>query len=341
MPHKRARRPANSMREAMYYEQAAGGAVNCALCPHRCRIAAGRVGICKVRKNIEGKLYSINYGRISSWALDPIEKKPLYHFFPGSMIFSVGSIGCNFRCKFCQNWQIAQLTDIPTQELSPEELIRAAERQAGNIGIAYTYNEPTIWYEYVLVCAKLARQKGLKNVLVTNGFIEKEPLEELLPYIDAMNIDVKAFSEDFYQDLTFGRLSPVKRTVEIAQARCHVEVTTLIIPGMNDEDEEIEELARWLASLRKDIPLHLSRYFPNYKLDLPPTPVDRIKTARDIAKKYLDYVYTGNIIDDVGSNTYCPSCGKLVIKRSGYITHSKVKDNKCPHCKAYISITED
>ena len=329
------------MREAMYYEQAAGGAVNCALCPHRCRIAAGRVGTCKVRKNVDGKLYSISYGRISSWAVDPIEKKPLYHFYPGRMIFSVGSIGCNFRCKFCQNWQIAQLTDIPTQEVSAEELVWVAKRQAGNIGIAYTYNEPTIWYEYVLECVKLARQQGLKNVLVTNGFIEKEPLEELLPYIDAMNIDVKAFHEDFYKDLTFGRLSPVKQTVEIAQDKCHVEVTTLIIPGMNDENEEIEELARWLSSLRRDIPLHLSRYFPNYKLDLPPTPVDRIKTARDIAKKYLDYVYTGNIIDDVGSNTYCPSCGKLVIRRSGYITHSNVKDNKCPRCKAYISITED
>jgi len=328
------------MREAMYYEKSAGGYVNCCLCPHHCRIAPGRVGTCKVRKNIDGKLYSVNYGRVSSWAMDPIEKKPLYHFYPGSMIFSVGSTGCNFRCKFCQNWQIAQLTDIPTLQISPGELIETAKRKEENIGIAYTYNEPTIWYEYILECAKLARYAGLKNVLVTNGFIEKEPLQELLPYIDAMNIDVKAFSEDFYQDLVFGSLLPVKQTVEIAQARCHVEVTMLIIPGMNDRDEEIEELAKWLLSLRKDIPLHITRYFPNFKLDIPPTPVERIKTARDIAMKYLDYVYTGNIADDVGNNTYCPTCKKLIIRRAGYKTHSKVKDNKCPYCKGFVSLIE-
>lgn len=328
------------MKEAMYYEKAAGGAVSCFLCPHHCKIPPGRVGICRVRKNIDGKLYSINYGRVSSWAIDPVEKKPLYHFYPGSQIFSVGSIGCNFRCKFCQNWQIAQLTDMPTQEVSAAVLVETANRQKGNIGIAYTYNEPTIWYEYFLECAKLARQEGLKNVLVTNGFIEKEPLQEILPYIDAMNIDVKAFNEEFYKDLAFGQLAPVKQTVEIAQAQCHVEITTLIIPGMNDKDEEIEELAKWLSSLRKDIPLHLTRYFPNYKLDIPPTPIERIKSARDIAAKFLDYVYTGNMADDIGSNTYCPSCREMVIRRTGYITHSKVKDNKCPYCKGPIYLIQ-
>jgi pyruvate formate lyase activating enzyme len=250
--------------------------------------------------------------------MDPIEKKPLYHFFPGSWIFSVGSFGCNFRCKFCQNWQIAQLTEVPTEEISAEELVNVASRQKDNIGIAYTYNEPTIWYEYVIECASLARKKGLKNVLVTNGFIEKEPLEKLLPFIDAMNIDVKAYTEDFYRDITFGKLSPVKRTVEIAQKSCHVEITTLLIPGMNDGEDEVEALAKWLASLRKDIPLHLTRYFPNFKLDLPPTPVETIQRARKIAMKYLDYVYTGNVVDEEGSNTYCPKCGKLLIVRRGY-----------------------
>ncbi|NLZ52814.1 MAG: AmmeMemoRadiSam system radical SAM enzyme [Thermoanaerobacteraceae bacterium] len=328
------------MREAMYYVKAAGGAVNCFLCPHHCKIVPGKVGTCKVRKNIDGKLYSINYGRVSSLAMDPIEKKPLYHFYPGSMIFSVGSIGCNFRCKFCQNWQIAQLTDIPTQGISAAELIKAAKRQEGNIGIAYTYNEPTIWYEYVIECAKLARQEGLKNVLITNGFIENEPLQELLPYIDAMNIDIKAFCEDFYKDLVFGRLSPVKRTVEVAQSKCHIEITTLLIPGMNDREEEIGELAKWLSLLRKDIPLHLTRYFPNFKLDIPPTPIDRIKAARDIAMKYLDYVYTGNMAYDIGNNTYCPTCEKPIIERAGYKIHSKVKDNKCPYCKGLISLVE-
>jgi pyruvate formate lyase activating enzyme len=306
------------MKEALFFERTENGMVHCFLCPHHCRIAPGRAGTCRVRKNIDGTLYSANYAKVSSWGMDPIEKKPLYHFFPGSWIFSVGSFGCNFRCKFCQNWQIAQLTEVPTEEISAEELVNVASRQKDNIGIAYTYNEPTIWYEYVIECASLARKKGLKNVLVTNGFIEKEPLEKLLPFIDAMNIDVKAYTEDFYRDITFGKLSPVKRTVEIAQKSCHVEITTLLIPGMNDGEDEVEALAKWLASLRKDIPLHLTRYFPNFKLDLPPTPVETIQRARKIAMKYLDYVYTGNVVDEEGSNTYCPKCGKLLIVRRGY-----------------------
>jgi len=306
------------MKEALFFERTENGMVHCFLCPHHCRIAPGRAGTCRVRKNKDGTLYSANYAKVSSWGMDPIEKKPLYHFFPGSWIFSVGSFGCNFRCKFCQNWQIAQLTEVPTEEISAEELVNVASRQKGNIGIAYTYNEPTIWYEYVIECARLAREKGLKNVLVTNGFIEKEPLEKLLPFIDAMNIDVKAYTEDFYTDITFGKLSPVKRTVEIAQKSCHVEITTLLIPGMNDGEDEVEALAKWLASLRKDIPLHLTRYFPNFKLDLPPTPVETIRRARKIAMKHLDYVYTGNVVDEEGSNTYCPKCGELLIARRGY-----------------------
>ena len=328
------------MKEAMYYNKNGNDTVKCRLCPHRCRISPGHTGICRVRKNIDGKLYSVNYGRVSSWAMDPIEKKPLYHFYPGSMIFSVGSIGCNFRCKFCQNWQIAQLTEIPTDEISAKELIDVARRQENNIGIAYTYNEPTIWYEYIIECAKLARREGLKNVLITNGFIEKEPLREIFPYIDAMNIDIKAFNEDFYKGLISGRLSPVKETVEEAQAQCHIEITTLIIPGMNDSDEEIQTLAQWLSSLRKDIPLHLTRYFPNYKLDIPPTPIEKIRKARDIAMKHLDYVYTGNIMDENGNNTYCPVCGKLIIKRTGYQTKLEVKDNICRNCGGLISLVE-
>lgn len=306
------------MKEAMFYEKIEKGFVQCFLCPHHCRIAPGKAGTCRVRKNIEGKLYTVNYARLSSWGMDPIEKKPLYHFYPGSWIFSAGSFGCNFRCKFCQNWQIAQLTEVPTEEVKAEELVEVAAKQRDNIGIAYTYNEPTIWYEYVIESAGLAKERGLKNVLVTNGFIEEKPLEEILPYVDAMNIDVKSYTENFYRDMTFGRLSPVKRTVEIAHERCHVEITTLLIPGMNDGEDEVEALAKWLSSLRKDIPLHLNRYFPNYKLDLPPTPVETIKRAREIAMKYLDYVYMGNVSDEEGSNTYCPKCGKLLIERRGY-----------------------
>lgn len=324
----------------MYYEKAVESAVDCYLCPHHCRIASGRTGICKVRKNIDGKLYTANYGRVSSCGMDPIEKKPLYHFYPGHEIFSAGSVGCNFRCRFCQNWQIAQFTEVPTEEVSAAKLVEAAKRQTDNIGIAYTYNEPTIWYEYVIECARLARREGLKNVLITNGFIEKEPLQEILPYIDAMNIDIKAFHEDFYRGLISGRLSPVKETVEAAQAECHVEITTLMIPGKNDGDEEIEALAKWLSYLRKDIPLHLTRYFPNYRLNIPPTSIEKIKKARNIAMKYLDYVYTGNIVDETGNNTYCPACGKLIIERTGYRIQVKADGKTCPDCGELIHLVE-
>lgn len=328
------------MKEAMFYEKIGGDIVQCSLCPHNCRISPDRVGICRVRKNINGSLYTTNYGRISSWAMDPIEKKPLYHFYPGSRIFSIGSLGCNFRCKFCQNWQIAQLADIPIELMPPRELVDIAKTQKGNIGIAYTYNEPTIWYEYVLECAKMAKEAGLKNVLITNGFIEKEPLEEILPYIDAMNIDVKAFREDFYKEMTSGRLAPVKQTVEKAQKRCLVEVTTLIIPGMNDKTEDIVALAKWLSHLRKDIPLHLTRYFPNYKLDIPPTPVETVKQARNIALEYLDFVYTGNIASGNGNNTYCPECGSIAIRRFGSLIEKKTEDKRCINCKRTISLVD-
>jgi len=328
------------MREAMYYQKMQDGSVKCYLCPHHCHIAPGKLGTCKVRKNIEGKLYSLNYGQVSSIALDPIEKKPLYHFYPGKLILSIGSFGCNFRCLFCQNWQIAQLTEVPTQEVTPEQLVDIAAGQNHNIGIAYTYNEPTIWYEYVLECCKLAKKRRLKNVLVTNGFIESEPLEELLPYVDAMNIDVKSYTQDFYRDLTFGNLAAVKATVERAQKSCHVEITTLLIPGRNDKDEEILALAEWISSLRRDIPLHFSRYFPNYKLDLPPTPVERVKKARKLAQNYLDYVYTGNIIDEEGNNTYCPKCGEMLIRRIAYSTQKCYSKAQCENCKSPVAIVE-
>jgi len=328
------------MREALYYEKEQKGWVRCNLCPHHCHIGPGKVGICRVRKNIEGKLYSLNYGKVSSIALDPIEKKPLYHFHPGKPILSVGSFGCNFRCQFCQNWQIAQLTEVPAREITPEQLVDIAQKQSYNIGIAYTYNEPSIWYEYVLECCKLAKKRGLKNVLVTNGFIESEPLEELLPYVDAMNIDVKGYTQDFYKDLVFGNLAAVKNTVERAQKSCHIEITTLLIPGRNDKEEEVRALAEWLSSLSRDIPLHFSCYFPNYKLDLPPTPVETLKKARGLAKLYLNYVYIGNVIDEEGNSTYCPKCGEVLIRRSAYRIQKCYLKGRCENCKSPISIVE-
>lgn len=320
----------------MYY-QAQGNDAVCGLCPKGCRIREGGTGFCRVRKNVGGKLFAENYGRLSSCALDPIEKKPLYHFYPGSYILSLGTWGCNFSCRFCQNWEIAQ--DSPhTAELLPEDAVRLAKEQGEkNIGIAFTYSEPTVWYEYILATARECHRQGLKTVLVTNGYMNPAPLDELLPYIDAMNIDVKAFHPEFYQKICAGSLSDVKRTVEQAAGRSHVEITTLLIPGLNDTEEEVKKLAQWLAGIQSTIPLHFSRYFPNYRMDLPPTPLDTMEKARDLAGRFLPYVYLGNVGLQEG-NTYCPACGSLVIdriRRKSRLT----ADKKCPQCGSSQAIT--
>lgn len=289
------------MKLALYYDKAENSQVHCYLCPHNCIIKPGNTGVCRARKNISGELYSLNYGKITSIALDPIEKKPLNNFHPGSMILSVGTFGCNLKCSFCQNWTIAHESFDGSSNIYDVEPCQLVEKAlelvtSGNIGIAYTYNEPSIWYEFVYDTARLAREKGLVNVLVTNGFISREPLEELLPYIDAMNIDVKAFTASFYKDVCRAALDDVKRTVEISAGKCHVEVTNLIIPGLNDSMEEIEELAKWLASVSVEIPLHISRFFPRYKMtDVMPTPVETLIKAKEIAEGYLKYVYLGNV----------------------------------------------
>jgi len=282
---------------AMYFRKIESSKVHCCLCPHNCVIEPGGIGTCKARKNINGELYSINYGQVASVSLDPIEKKPLYRFHPGSSILSVGTFGCNLKCSFCQNWNIAHGSP-ELSEISPSRLVEIAEnyKAKGNIGIAYTYNEPAIWYEYVYESSRLAKEKGLYNVMVTNGFISEKPLKNLLPFIDAMNIDVKAYTSSFYNNICKGTLESVKKTVEECAQRCHVEVTTLVIPGLNDSLDEIEEMSRWLSSLRSDIPLHLSRFFPNYKMqDLPPTPEKTLINARNRALKHLEYVYIGNV----------------------------------------------
>lgn len=285
------------MKQAMFYEKSDSGRVCCRLCPHGCILPPEGIGICRARKNCGGHLYSLNYARITSIALDPVEKKPLYHFHPGRYILSVGTFGCNFKCEYCQNWSIAH-KDAHTESLEPQELADMAKEYTvkGNIGVAYTYNEPSIWYEYVLESAGLVRANGLANVLVTNGFICGEPLERLLPFIDAMNIDVKAFNESFYKTYCKGTLEAVTKTVERAAASCHVEITTLVIPGLNDSPDEIGRLAKWLSSINPDIVLHLSRYFPNYKMTgIPPTPVSTLEAARKSALEHLRYVYLGNI----------------------------------------------
>jgi len=297
------------MIEALYYEKLKENKVRCLLCPHECLIHPGRVGICYIRQNIAGSLYALSYGRVSATHLDPIEKKPLFHFHPGSAIFSVSSIGCNLGCPFCQNWELAHpkdsflkqdpkmVVDKLTHRLSPEKTVEEAlkYKSENNIGIAYTYNEPLIWFEYLLETTKLAHDNKLKNVIVTNGYLNEEPFAELLSFIDAMNIDIKGFSNEFYQRVG-GKLEPVLRLAKKAKERCHVEITNLLIPGWNTDTKQISELVGWIAdNLGSDTPLHFSRYFPARKLTLPPTPIIALKKARQIALKKLKYVHLGNV----------------------------------------------
>ncbi len=272
--------------------------VECGVCPHHCKIEEGHLGRCKARTNRSGEIVSENYGRLTAMALDPIEKKPLYHFCPGSKILSVGSYGCNLNCPFCQNCDISMAGggELETQEITCDELVRKASvlRSRGNIGLAYTYNEPLIGYEFVRDCSRRAKEKGLKNVVVTNGYICEKPLRELLPCIDAFNIDLKGFTEEFYHRLG-GDLATVKRTISLAAGQCHVEVTTLIIPGENDSEEEMAKLSGWLAGVDRNIPLHISRFFPRWRMqDREATPVDTVYRLARIARERLKYVHEGN-----------------------------------------------
>lgn len=271
--------------------------VNCTLCFHGCRLEEGQTGLCRARGNRGGRIVPLNYGKLTVLALDPIEKKPLRRFHPGSMVLSVGSFGCNLRCPFCQNAGIAAAgVDAPTRDYSPEKLVAEALRlqSRGNIGVAYTYNEPLVGYEYVLDCAKLVHQAGLYNVLVTNGTIQEVPWRELLPLIDAVNIDLKGFTEGWYRRLG-GDLETVKRSITLAAQSCHLEVTTLVVPGENDSETEIRALSQWLALVNPEIPLHISRFFPRHLMtDRPPTPVEAVYQLARVAREQLEYVYTGN-----------------------------------------------
>lgn len=270
----------------------------CQVCMHHCKLRPGQWGVCRARKNEEGEIVCKSYGQVSSLALDPIEKKPLNRFYPGSRILSVGSFGCNLRCPFCQNNEISMVSPEMSEDhyLSPTELADIALqcREKGNIGVAFTYNEPLVGWEYVLDTARLVKEAGMKNVMVTNGTASPEILEKLLPYIDGMNIDLKGFSEEYYRKLG-GSLTVVKEFIKRAAADCHVELTTLIVPGENDSISEMEEEARWIASIDREIPLHVSRFFPRYKMqDRPATDVENVYALADAAGKYLKYVYTGN-----------------------------------------------
>lgn len=321
--------------EAMYYEKGKNNVVKCHLCPHNCIIKEGNLGICRVRKNVKGILIALNYGKHTSYAYDPIEKKPLYHFYPGSNIFSIGSFGCNLACDFCQNWNIAHEEPLAV-EMEDEDMLLLGKAR-GSIGIAYTYNEPSISYEYIYHISKLAKRKGLKNIMVTNGYINEEPLKELLPYIDAMNIDLKSINDDFYKNICNGSLSPVLRTIEMAAKCTHVEITTLVIEGKNSKEEEMDILGQWIADIDKTIPLHLSKYFPAYKMKLPETTYEVLLKSKQIINDYLDYVYIGNIWG-IDNNTYCPNCNNKLIHRHNGGEIIGIKDKKCTNCGKKLNI---
>jgi pyruvate formate lyase activating enzyme len=315
--------------------------VECLLCPHFCKLAKDKYGICGARKSNGEIIELTTYGVISGYALDPIEKKPLYHFFPGTNILSLGSYGCNMKCDFCQNYSISQRAPADlTIKTDPERIIRDALSSLNNTGIAFTYNEPVIWFEFVRDVSLKARKKGLRTVMVSNGYVNRDPLEEIISFTDAFNIDLKAFNNDFYKNLTGSHIEPVKSTLrQIAQAGKHLEITTLIIPGQNDSEKDMENEAAWIAGeLGRGVPLHLSRYFPMYRREDPSTPAETVKRLLGIASRHLDYVYAGNLAADSGQNTKCPKCGKTVTKRSGYTIklQNLDKSGNCISCKTSI-----
>jgi len=333
------------MREAMFYEKLEDKLVKCNLCSHRCsRIADSKRGICGVRENRDGKLYSLVYGRVAARSVDPIEKKPLFHFLPGSQSYSIATVGCNFRCDNCQNYDISQLPKerniIVGQDVSPEEIVSAAKRN-NCASIAYTYSEPTIFFEYAYDIAKHAKKEGIKNVFVTNGYITPEALREISPYLDAANIDLKSFSDDFYRKNCGARLEPVLDSIRLYKSLgIWIEITTLIIPSLNDSEEELHKIAEFIKKeVGEETPWHITQFHSTYKLiDLPRTPVTILRRAREIGLEAgLRYVYEGNVPGENGENTYCHNCGKMLIRRFGYqILENKIKNSACAYCGAEI-----
>ena len=319
----------------------------CNLCPHNCRLSDGKIGVCRVRQNISGKLYTHTYGKFLSVNMDPIEKKPLYHFYPGSNILSVGTAGCNFRCLHCQNWEISQsgvggknFNEERFTELSSGDVLRLAKTH-NSTGIAYTYNEPLINYEWTLETAEVFHSQGLKNVLVTNGYINEPPWTEILKWTDAANIDVKSFCDKFYRKVCGGQLEPVLRSVEIMhKADKHIELTYLIIPGENDTTEEIKKFVDWVAIIDDRIPVHFSRYTPHYRSSAPATPLETMETARKTAMEKLKFVYLGNVWEQDSGSTYCPGCRNILVERQGWRTEIKglSAGGCCKKCNAKINI---
>lgn len=331
-----------SPRVASYWESLDGKLVKCVLCPRQCVVPPGGRGHCEVRENRDGVYYTLTYGNPCAIHVDPIEKKPFYHFLPTTTAFSFATAGCNLDCKFCQNWHIstARPEELANYDLPPADLVAAAI-ESGSPSIAYTYSEPTIFFEYMLECAKLARERGVRNVYHSNGFIQPEPLRELCRYLDAANIDLKGFTEEYYDDMSDGSLEPVLRSLTILKEEgVHLELTTLLVPGRNDDPETLREMCRWVHdNLGATVPLHFSRFHPQHRLkNLPPTPVERLEAARDIALgEGLEFVYIGNVPGHEGNSTYCPECSAELIHRIGYsVDVLGVVDGRCSECGAAI-----
>jgi pyruvate formate lyase activating enzyme len=325
-------------KEAYLYERLDNNAVHCFLCRHNCVIASSQTGFCKVRKNIKGVLYSNVYGELVALNIDPIEKKPLYHFYPGSLSYSIATIGCNFRCGFCQNWQISQEGFKAAKNLKPSDIISAA-KDSGSVSISYTYTEPTIFFEFAYDTAKAAKKEGLSNIFVSNGYMSLKAIDMIAPYLDAANIDLKSFSEDFYIRNCKGHLGPVLDSIRyMLKKGIWVEITTLIIPGENSSKEELAKIADFIASIDPNIPWHISRFYPDYRFsDREPTPVKLLLEAKEIAQRAgLRYVYLGNIQED--NDSYCYNCKKPVIERGGPgLLKNRISRGLCPYCSAPIA----
>lgn len=328
--------------EARYYDRLPDREIKCRLCPRFCQLGDKERGFCGVRENQNGKYYTMVYGQIASYNLDPIEKKPLFHFLPGAMAFSLATAGCNVACKFCQNWEISQMRpeQVQSRYLPPEAVVETAVHYNCPI-VAYTYSEPVIFYEFMYDTSLEARKKGLHNAVITNGFINPEPLAELIKVVEAIKIDLKAFNQDFYTNYVRGQLQPVLDSIkQIASSKVWLEIVYLVIPTLNDKPEEIRQMARWLKTeIGPDYPLHFSRFQPMYLIkNLPPTPISTLERLRDIAlEEGLHYVYLGNVPGHPGENTYCPNCGQVVIERYGYtIKKNSLSGNKCRHCHQTI-----
>ena len=333
------------VQEARLYEKLSNNRVRCNLCAHRCVIADGKRGICQVRENRGGALATLVYGRAIARHADPVEKKPLFHFHPGSTAYSVATPGCNFRCKWCQNWEISQMPReqhlIMGEKATPQQFIAAAQRHHCR-SIAYTYTEPTVFFEYAYDTARLAHEAGLANIYVTNGYMTEEMLEAFHPYMDAANVDLKAFKEETYDKYVGARLQPVLDTMKVMQRLgIWLEVTTLVIPGINDDPAELRDAARFVAQeLGTETPWHISRFFPAYQMrDVPPTPSATLLRAREIGREEgLAYIYVGNVPGEAGQDTYCPGCGSVLIRRQGYtVVENRIRDGQCPDCGAQVA----